>query len=581
MSVAITHRHTNVSLVSKGAALAATLLLLSSCTIWSGELGTSYQNRPDTGGSFVRPSVPVPRATTIWNADKPNFVGLAISGGGSRAANFGMAVLGELNAQGILPHVDAISAVSGGSIPAAWFALNGSEPDWFERGQAVANQNYLGSFILKMLNPTNLVMTTVTDKDRTDLLAEVFNDKVMGGQSVTFGALGARGPMRPAVYFNATDTTNGGERFVFSDDRFLRRLGSRLDEFPISMAMATSGAFPGVFNSVTLRKFSLDPAIRSQEEGLVAQRQYVHLIDGGSADNFGTDTLIDLARQHFIARFNRRQSPSDCMIMVIDSHVPNAAISDAQQSDRRNVFSSVIDLNFLDAIDALLSNRRNDALTAMGINRSKSLTRFNVNMNEQVIEYNITPYRRVSQFPILYYEQDGKAIDRPQFAAEPDNLELRDVQQSTPKTFMCTAWHIGLDDAHWVVPWKQSADGKIEPVKLRDPQDQQLLAYRVKLARVVKQVPTNYKLEGPKRCTGEFVQQALYDVAKIVVRQDQPSVTAVCDWFKQNGLDTKGQCGVDTKPVFRENYPIESIEVPRDLSANEQAIRRFVQCSTN
>jgi NTE family protein len=556
-------------------------LLTCSCTIWSGQLGTSYQNRPDTGGSFVRPSVPVPRATTTWNADKPNFVGLAISGGGSRAANFGMAVLGELNAQGILPHVDAISAVSGGSIPAAWFAINGTEPDWFERGQVVANQNYLGSFVARMLNPANLIMTTVTDKDRTDLLAEVFDDKVMGGRSTKFGALGPRGPMRPAVYFNATDTTNGGERFVFSDDRFLRRLGSRLDEFPISLAMATSGAFPGVFNSVTLRKFSLDPTVRSQEEGLIAQRQYVHLIDGGSADNFGTDTLIDLARQHFIARFNRRQAPSACLIMVIDSHVPNAAISDAQQSDRRNVFSSVIDLNFLDAIDALLSNRRNDALTAMGIDRTKSLTRFNVPMNEQVIEYNITPYRRVSQFPILYYEQDGKAIDRPQFAAEPDNLELLDIQQTTPKTFMCTAWHIGLDDSHWVVPWKQSAEGKAEPVKLKDPQDQQLLAYRIKLARLIKQVPTNYKLEGPKRCTSEFVQQALYDAAKIVVRQDQPSVSAVCNWFKQNGLDTKGQCAVDTKPVFRENYPIEPIEIPRDLSANEQAIRRFVQCSTN
>jgi len=53
------------------------------------------------------------------------FIGLAISGGGSRAANFGAAVMFELADLGLLHRVDAISSVSGGSIAAAYYALQG------------------------------------------------------------------------------------------------------------------------------------------------------------------------------------------------------------------------------------------------------------------------------------------------------------------------------------------------------------------------------------------------------------------------------------------------------------------------
>ena len=554
---------------------------LSACTIWSGELGTSYQNRADAEGSYLESSVPVPRATSNWVADKATFVGLAFSGGGSRAANFGMAVLSELDAQGILPHVDAVSAVSGGSIPAAWFALNGGEPGWLTEGRIVAQQNFLNAFLFKMISPNNIVMTTLTDKDRTDLLAEVFRDKVMGGKNITFGELGPRKAMKPAVYFNATDTTNGGERFVFTEDQFLRKLGSRLSDFPISTAMASSGAFPGIFNSVTLRKFSLDPDIRKSEEGLVSQRQYVHLIDGGSSDNFGTDTLIDLARQHHIARLNRKQPDSACMIMVVDSHVPSAAISDAHQSDRRNVLSMLIDLNFLDAIDALLSNRRNDTLHALGIRRDQPLARYSLKMADDVIEYNVAPYRRLSEFPITYYEEDGKAIDVPTFSGQPDSLDIKVANRAITKVFMCKLWHIALDDVHSVVPWKSDASGQLKPASLKANSDDELFAYRVKLARVIKQVPTNYKLAGPKHCSTDFVQQALFDAAHIVVKQDKPAVEGVCQWFKSNQLDTQGQCSVDGKPVFRPSYPVEPIEKPRDLTVNEQAISRFVQCQSN
>ena len=49
-----------------------------------------------------------------------------------------------------------------------------------------------------------------------------------------------------------------------------------------------------------------------------------------------------------------RDGSRGCLIIVIDSHVPSLAVAESTQSDRRNVASMLFDLNFLDAIDAML-----------------------------------------------------------------------------------------------------------------------------------------------------------------------------------------------------------------------------------
>src|SRR5574341_2681559 len=62
------------------------------------------------------------------------FVGIALAGGGSRAANFSAAVLYELGALGVLPqHVTALSSVSGSSITAAYYGLYASDPTWWNK----------------------------------------------------------------------------------------------------------------------------------------------------------------------------------------------------------------------------------------------------------------------------------------------------------------------------------------------------------------------------------------------------------------------------------------------------------------
>ena len=63
---------------------------------------------------------PVPRARAQFMPGQkdvpPVFVGLALSGGGSRAANYSMAVMEQLNELGIMRHVTAISSTSGGGV---------------------------------------------------------------------------------------------------------------------------------------------------------------------------------------------------------------------------------------------------------------------------------------------------------------------------------------------------------------------------------------------------------------------------------------------------------------------------------
>lgn len=63
---------------------------------------------------------------------KDKKIGLALSGGGYRAAAYHIGTLRALNRLGILDKVDVISAVSGGSITAAYYALHKDNYEVFE-----------------------------------------------------------------------------------------------------------------------------------------------------------------------------------------------------------------------------------------------------------------------------------------------------------------------------------------------------------------------------------------------------------------------------------------------------------------
>jgi phospholipase, patatin family len=67
------------------------------------------------------------------NKDKKK-IGLALSGGGYRAAAYHVGTLRALHKLGILNKVDVISSVSGGSITTAYYALHKDDYQTFEQG---------------------------------------------------------------------------------------------------------------------------------------------------------------------------------------------------------------------------------------------------------------------------------------------------------------------------------------------------------------------------------------------------------------------------------------------------------------
>ena len=101
------------------------LVVLGGCAILPGHWRPGWNEPwptgtpvPDTAGSW--------KLTDLEQGDG-RFVALAISGGGSRAANFGAAAMLELQQRGLLEQVDVISGVSGGTLPAVYYGLGDKE----------------------------------------------------------------------------------------------------------------------------------------------------------------------------------------------------------------------------------------------------------------------------------------------------------------------------------------------------------------------------------------------------------------------------------------------------------------------
>lgn len=245
------------------------------------------------------------------------FVGIAISGGGSRSANFSAACLFQLQRLGLMEHVDYLSSVSGGSLTAACYCLWGEE--WNPANvQAKLSHSFATDMILDFLMPWNMVALGVSDYDRSDLLAKSLRNTLFtrDGHELTFGDLRAD---RPHLLINATDLQSG-RRFVFCNESF-DEINSDLSKYPMAYAVAASSAVPVVMHQVTLRDFS------------TVFKQYRHLIDGGVVDNLGVQTLAEVYEAHLRDAEDAGEPspyPRGAVLIVIDAATNN----DSQISDK-------------------------------------------------------------------------------------------------------------------------------------------------------------------------------------------------------------------------------------------------------
>jgi NTE family protein len=217
---------------------------------------------------------------------------LAFSGGGTRAAAFAHGVALELAAtrvhwQGrdgsLLDELDLVSGVSGGSVTAAHLALYGQAGlDRFAEDFLYRDNE--GELLRRSLHPTVAWRQSSPWLGFTALLQERL-DGLFAGQR--YGDL-MRRPGAPLLLIGATELASG-EEFVFTQDRF-DALCSDLAEVPLSFAVASSSAVPLVLTPTLLRDHG-GACLQSQRPSA----PFLHLVDGGLADNLGLRHLLSLA----------------------------------------------------------------------------------------------------------------------------------------------------------------------------------------------------------------------------------------------------------------------------------------------
>ena len=245
---------------------------------------------------------------------------LTFSGGGTRAAAFSYGVLEELRNtvvafdgkdRRLLDEVDSIAAVSGGSFTADYYGLFG-ERIFQDFETKFLKKNIQGKLANKIIfNPYNWCRLLSPAFDRSDLAAEYYDQHIF--DHGTFADMAARkGPM---IFINATDMVTG-IRLGFSQD-FFDMICSDLSKFPVARAAAASSAVPGLLTPMSLRNYAgscgftlpggLERVLQEQDTAArqyhfvddarpylnADEKRYIHLVDGGVADNLGLRTVLD------------------------------------------------------------------------------------------------------------------------------------------------------------------------------------------------------------------------------------------------------------------------------------------------
>lgn len=228
-------------------------------------------------------------------------IGLALSGGGSRAMAFHLGCLRTLHDRGVLEDVSILSTISGGSVIGGLYAyrpdLSFEEFDKFT--QEVLKAGFARAIVSRLIHPrllfpclvsnisgrlANLVKRsstpTVRAISRTDAFEEalrdiMFNDvdlssPTRGGMEVVIGTC----ELSTGTAFRFGSRVSGGSWWGEVED----------NKIPLSLAVAASAAYPLLLPALD-KEFSL--VDRSGE----TQNRRLILTDGGVYDNMGIACL--------------------------------------------------------------------------------------------------------------------------------------------------------------------------------------------------------------------------------------------------------------------------------------------------
>lgn len=212
---------------------------------------------------------------TILVGSTEKRIGMALSGGGFRAAAFHLGAFRKLHQLGLLWKLDLLTCVSGGSIAGAFLACHWREEDALDKLEAYLRNTSIAvsSVIGGILDPFH---------SRLDKLAATYEHDLYGQR--TLGSLKGG----PRLYLNATNLATGNMFFFVTGGAGDAEMGEwelgTVDAtgFPLSRAVAASSAFPPVFPPLKI----------DRSEYPAAGVEYVTLADGGVYDNLGVNPLL-------------------------------------------------------------------------------------------------------------------------------------------------------------------------------------------------------------------------------------------------------------------------------------------------
>lgn len=292
--------------------IAGAAVALSGCAATNAPINTSLSSSGD--------QIDAGFATHDISVQDGIYIGLAFSGGGTRASAFGYGMLEELRAtareqngrNGLLEHVSLVSGVSGGSVMAAYYGLYGPGGlDSFRERYLIRNaEKYMAN---SPFNPFTIARGLAGGANGRATFARFLDESIF--KQATFADLSKRG--HALTWINAADVANNTP-FLFSPETF-NALCSDLGQLPVSEAVAASAAFPLVFSPIVLEAHTeacdysepdwltaarynpeASSAMKAYAQTLESYRdpdkvKFVKLLDGGITDNFGT-TGLTMAR---------------------------------------------------------------------------------------------------------------------------------------------------------------------------------------------------------------------------------------------------------------------------------------------
>lgn len=255
--------------------------------------------------------------------DPSTFFVLSFSGGGTRAASLSYGVLEELHRyvitvggqqRRLTDEIDVITGVSGGSFTALAYALYGDRL-FDEYESRFLKRNVQGNLLKRFLAwPGNWFRMMSGKYGRSEVAAEYYDEILF--ENATFNDLIDKGG--PIAIPTGTVLSTGARLAFFQNDFDL--ICSDIGTMKLSRAAATSSAVPVALSPVTLNNYGgncdyeypawvrdavmADPDTQPSARALQRYREmqklqdsanhpYLHLVDGGVADNLGVRGVLE------------------------------------------------------------------------------------------------------------------------------------------------------------------------------------------------------------------------------------------------------------------------------------------------